>query len=132
MRPNFKIIEGRDLNPGVNEIITSRQMAERFENLAIGEKLEINRVDFTVVGYFEAGGSAAESEVWTDLRDLTGARRVQGAISIVNLRANDLGSRDRLMKVLAEDERFKMKAITEAAISKVKCRLRLRFALLAM
>lgn len=129
LRPNFKIIEGRDLNPGVNEIITSRQMAERFENLAIGEKLEINRVDFTVVGYFEAGGSAAESEVWTDLRDLTGARRVQGAISIVNLRANDLDSRDRLMKVLAEDERFKMKAITEAAYfeSQMSASIAIRF-----
>ncbi len=115
LRPGFKIVEGRDLKSGVNEIITSRQMASRFENLAIGEKLEINKIDFTVVGYFEAGGSAAESEVWTDLRDLTGARRVQGAISIVNFRARDLASRDALITQLQEDERFKLKAITEAA-----------------
>ena len=47
LRPDFKIVEGRDLKAGVNEIITSRQMAERFENLAIGEKLEINKIDFT-------------------------------------------------------------------------------------
>ena len=115
LRPNFKIVAGRDLKSGVNEIITSRQMAARFENLAIGEKLEINKIDFSVVGYFEAGGSAAESEVWTDLRDLTGARRVQGAISIVNFRARDLASRDALITQLQEDERFKLKAITEAA-----------------
>ncbi len=115
LRPGFKIVEGRDLKSGVNEIITSRQLASRFENLAIGEKLEVNKIDFTVVGYFEAGGSAAESEVWTDLRDLTGARRVQGAISIVNFRARDLASRDALITQLQEDERFKLKAITEAA-----------------
>lgn len=115
LRPDFKIVEGRDFKSGVNELITSRQMAQRFENLAIGEKLEINKVDFQVVGYFEAGGSAAESEVWTDLNDLTGARRVQGAISIVNLRANDPESRDSLLKTLQEDERFKLKAVTEAA-----------------
>jgi len=115
LRPDFKIVEGRDIKSGVNEIITSRQMAARFENLAIGEKLEINKIDFAVVGYFEAGGSAAESEVWADLRDLTGARRVQGAISVLNFRARDLDSRDRLIKVLVEDERFKLKAITESA-----------------
>ena len=31
--PAFQIIEGRDIKPGVNEAITSRAMAERFENL---------------------------------------------------------------------------------------------------
>ena len=89
LRPEFRIVEGRDINPGVNEAITSRRMAERFENTAIGEKLEINKIPFEIVGYFEAKGSAAESEVWTDIRDLTSARRTQGAVSCVNLRVRD-------------------------------------------
>ncbi len=129
LRPDFKIVEGRDLKSGVNEIITSRQMASRFENLAIGEKLEINKIDFAVVGYFEAGGSSAESEVWADLRDLTGARRVQGAISIVNFRARDRESRDALIALLQEDERFKLKAITEAAYfeSQMSASIAIRF-----
>jgi putative ABC transport system permease protein len=115
LRPQFTIVEGRDLKPGVNEAITSRSMAGRFENLSIGEKLEVNKVLFEVVGYFEAGGSAAESEVWMDINDLTGARRVQGAISVVNLRAADTSARDTLMERLTQDEQFKLKAITEAA-----------------
>ena len=85
-RPDFKIVEGRDLKPGVNELITSRSIARRFENLGLGERFDINNVDFTVVGYFEAGGSSAESEVWADLRDLTSAQRFEGAVSVVNLR----------------------------------------------
>ena len=113
LRPNFRIVEGRDIKTGVNEIITSRQLAQRFENLAIGEKLDINKIDFQVVGYFEAGGSAAESEVWTDLNNLTAARRVQGAISIVNLRAFDIPSRDRLSNQLVNEERFKLKVVPE-------------------
>jgi putative ABC transport system permease protein len=115
LRPDFMITEGRDIKPGVNEIVVSRQMANRFENLEIGEKLEINKIDFQVVGYFEAGGSAAESEVWTNLNDLTGARRVQGAISVVNLRATDLTTRDQLIKQLTDDKQFNLKAITETA-----------------
>jgi putative ABC transport system permease protein len=113
LRPGFKIVEGRDIKPGVNEVITSRQMADRFENLALGEKLEINKVDFAVVGYFEASGSAAESEVWTDIRDLTSARRVPGAISIVNLRAVDSAAKETLINRIRDDEQFKLKALEE-------------------
>src|SRR5258708_5403769 len=43
LRPGFRIVGGRDLRPGVNEAIVSERMAERFENLALGEKLEINK-----------------------------------------------------------------------------------------
>lgn len=115
LRPDFKIVEGRDLEPGVNEAITSRSMAERFENLAIGESLEINQVDFKVVGYFEADGSAAESEVWTDIRDLTAARRMQGAVSTVNLRARDAAALDSLKKQIEDDDQFNLKVVTETA-----------------
>ena len=113
LRPNFKIVQGRDLQTGVNELITSKQMAERFENLAMGEQLEINKVNFTVVGYFEAAGSSAESEVWTDIRDLTGARRLPDAISSVNLRVRDEMVKNAVMTRLKDDERFKFKVVDE-------------------
>ncbi|MEQ1828642.1 MAG: ABC transporter permease [Pirellula sp.] len=115
LRPTFQIVEGRDVKSGVNEAITSKKMAERFENLSIGEKLDVNKVDFEIVGYFEAGGSSAESEVWMDVNDLTSARRQPGAISVVNIRATDQASRDTLLTRLQEDEQFKLKAITETA-----------------
>jgi putative ABC transport system permease protein len=113
LRPGFRIVTGRDLQPGVNEAITSRSMAERFENLGLGESIEINKIDFRVVGIFEAGGSAAESEVWTDLRDLTTSQRVQGAVSTVNLRAQDSASLAALVDRIRDDEQFKLKAIGE-------------------
>ena len=113
LRPGFKIVEGRDLTPGVNEAITSRRMAQRFENLAIGERLEINKVNFQIVGYFEADGSAAESEVWTDMRDLTSARRQPAAVSSVNLRARDAAAKESLIKRIRDDEQFNLKVIDE-------------------
>ena len=113
LRPEFRISQGRDLTPGVNEAITSRQMAERFENLGLGEKLEINHDNFEIVGYFEAGGSSAESEVWTDLRDLTSARRTPGIASSVNLRAQNEAALESLVQELAEDKRFQLSAIRE-------------------
>jgi putative ABC transport system permease protein len=113
LRPKFTITEGRDLKPGVNEAITSQRMAQRFENLAIGEKLEINKIDFTIVGYFEADGSAAESEVWMDIKDLTTARRQPGAVSAVNLRARDDLAKAALVDLVNNDEQFNLKAVDE-------------------
>lgn len=113
LRPDFQIVQGRDLKSGVNEAITSVNMARRFENLALGEKLEINQVQFTVVGYFEAGGSSAESEVWTDIRDLTSARRTPEGITSVNLRARDESALAGLIKRIRDDKQFNLKPVEE-------------------
>jgi putative ABC transport system permease protein len=113
LRPDFKIVQGRDIEPGKFEALTSRSMAARFENLAIGEKLEVNRQFFEVVGYYEAAGSAAESEVWTDLRDLTIARKTPAAVSSICLRAESPEQRDSLIALLADDKRFQLNGIRE-------------------
>ncbi len=113
LRPEFRIVEGRDLEPGVNEAITSRSMANRFENLGLGESLEINKLQFKIVGIFEAGGSAAESEVWTDLSDLTTSQRVPNAVSVVNFRSEDETTMGKLLAQVRDDEQFKLKPISE-------------------
>jgi putative ABC transport system permease protein len=114
LRSNFQIVQGRDVEPGVNEAVTSQSMARRFQNLAIGEKLEINKVQFTVVGYFTANGTSAESEVWTDRRDVTGARRIPDAISSVNLRCSDEAALREVQRRLENDDQFKLKAVRES------------------
>jgi len=113
LRPDFRITQGRDLKTGVNEAITSQRMAERFEDLAIGEKIKINHDEFEVVGYFESDGSSAESEVWTDLRALATARRTPEYTTSVNLRAQDAASMDSLISQLSTDKRFQLSAIPE-------------------
>ncbi len=113
LRPGFKVTQGRDLKPGVNEAITSQRMAERFENLAIGEKLLINHDEFEIVGYFEADGSAAESEVWADLRDLATARRTPEFTTSVNLRAQDPAAAEAIIAQLSVDKRFQLSGIPE-------------------
>ncbi len=113
LRPDFKIVEGRDIQPGLNELITSRSLANRFQNLGLGEELAVNSTKFHVVGYFEAGGSSAESEVWADLRDLTSAQRYDGAVSVVNMRTKDEVARLQIIDRIRTDEQFKLKAVTE-------------------
>ena len=113
LRPDFKIVEGRDIVPGVNELITSKSMAERFEGLGLNEELKVNNTSFKVVGMFTAGGGSAESEVWADLRDLTSAQRYDGAISVVNMRVEDEEKRKSVMDGIRDDVQFKLEPITE-------------------
>jgi putative ABC transport system permease protein len=113
LRPGFRIVEGRAGQPGQYEAIVSRRISERFHHTRLGEKFTINNTDFTIVGYFEAEGCAAESEVWTDLRDLTTVRKVPGAVSTVCLRARDPKAQAQLIRLLKEDEQFGLKALTE-------------------
>lgn len=113
LRPEFKIVDGRDLEPGLNQLITSTKMAQRFDGVSIGDKVEINKTDFEVVGTFEAGGSSSESELWADLRDLSAAQRFDGAVSVVNLRVPDDQQREALVKRIKTNENFKLDAKTE-------------------
>lgn len=113
LRPGFRIVEGREPRAGTNEAIVSRRLSERFQNTRLGERFKVNNTDLTIVGYFEASGSAAESEIWTDLRDLTSIRKVSGIASTVCLRATDAEAQAAIIRVLKEDEGFGLKALTE-------------------
>jgi len=113
LRPNFRIVEGREPRSGVNEAIVSRRLSERFQNTRLHERFKINNTDFTIVGYFEASGSTAESEIWIDLRDLTSVRKVAGTVSTISLRATNAAAQAEAIRTLKEDEQFGLKALTE-------------------
>jgi putative ABC transport system permease protein len=104
LRPGFKIVKGRDLRPGTNEAITSPSIADRFQNCGLSERLNINGTEFEIVGLFEAGGSTAESEVWTDVNNLAAARKNQvESYSLVMMQASSREARDRIVSMIKSD-----------------------------
>jgi putative ABC transport system permease protein len=113
LRPGFRIVEGRDAQPGLREAITSRSIAGRFTGAGLGEELEVLDTRFKIVGLFEASDSAAESEVWTDLKVLGQASRRNGIVSSVQIRATGPQALLDLKSRLIGDEQFSLKAITE-------------------
>jgi putative ABC transport system permease protein len=113
LRAGMQIVEGRDFKPGVREAIVSRAMSERFQNLALGDTFKVEGGDFKVVGIFEAGGGAVESEVWTDQRVLAQLAKRTGAMSSLQLRAVSLSDRDLLINRIENDEQIDLGAVTE-------------------
>jgi len=70
IRKNVKIIEGRMFQAGLSELIVGRNASHTYTGLALNDTVRFGGGNWTVVGIFDAGGSAFDSEVWTDARVL--------------------------------------------------------------
>ena len=112
LRPQVKIVEGRMFRPGSSEIIAGRSIAGRFAGAGIGERLRFGLRDWTVVGLFDAGGSAFDSEIWGDCDQLMQAFR-RNAYSSVIFRLVDADAFDAVKARLESDPRLTVGAKRE-------------------
>jgi putative ABC transport system permease protein len=66
LRPQLKIVEGRNFTTGLRELIVGRGVVSQFKGAELGKAIRMRGSDWTVVGIFESG-DANESELWTDI-----------------------------------------------------------------
>ena len=83
IRKDFEIVEGRMFEPGRKQLIAGIGAASQYEGLVPGNTLVFGTERWDVVGLFEAGDGAAESELWTDAPVLQGAYRRGNSFSVV-------------------------------------------------
>ena len=112
LRSGFQTVSGRMFQPGLTEAVVSRRIAARFQGLDVGDKFRIQTTDYTVVGLFDAGGKAFESEIWVDVNSLASSIK-RDAFSSVLLRANDRNALESLAKRITDDQRLHLKALAE-------------------
>ena len=73
---------------GKGECIVSRSLSRSFKGAQVGGVSNFGDKEiYRVVGIFTAGGSAAESEIWADLKDVEKNTGRDGSVSCVQLRA---------------------------------------------
>ncbi|HXU33754.1 MAG TPA: ABC transporter permease, partial [Thermoanaerobaculia bacterium] len=63
----LRIVEGRMLAPGTNEVIVGRAAAREFTGLDLGAANRWGKNVWKVVGIFDAQGTVAETEIWADV-----------------------------------------------------------------
>jgi putative ABC transport system permease protein len=73
IRNNLKIVQGRMFQAGLAEVIVGRNATNSYKGLTLGSTLNMGDEHWKVVGVFDAGGSAFDSEVWCDAHLLNGA-----------------------------------------------------------
>ena len=66
VRNNVRIDSGRFFQPGLNELIVGRNVAASYSGFELGQTVRFGGGIWTVVGVFDAAGSAFDSEVWCD------------------------------------------------------------------
>jgi putative ABC transport system permease protein len=70
IRRNVKITQGRMFQPGLSELIVGSNANKTYSGLTVGNTVDFGGGHWRVVGVFDAGSSAFDSEVWTDARVL--------------------------------------------------------------
>ncbi len=112
LRPQVKIVEGRLFQPGTSEIVVGKSIHDEFDGVAIGQKLRFAQREWLVVGTFDAGKSAFDSEVWGDVEQLMQAfRRVNYSSIIVKMSSVD--NFEALTKSVEDDIRIALEGKRE-------------------
>jgi putative ABC transport system permease protein len=70
VRKQVKIVEGRFFNPGLAELVVGKNASHSYSGLTLGSTVKLGGRNWEVVGIFDSGGSAFDSEVWCDSRVL--------------------------------------------------------------
>lgn len=107
LRPQVRIISGRMFRPGSSEIIVGKNVSDEFEGVDIGQTLRFAQREWTVVGKFDAGKSAFDSEVWGDAEQLMQAFRRTNYSSVIAKLA-DSESFETLRTAVADDIRLQL------------------------
>jgi putative ABC transport system permease protein len=112
LRPAIHLVEGRMFRPGTNEAVVSKVLPTRIGSVKIGDTLKQGSFQWTIVGHFDASGSAYDSEIWVDVADLQ-AQSKRPIYSIVYVRTPDSASADRFIAAVKGDQRLKLEGKTE-------------------
>jgi ABC-type lipoprotein release transport system permease subunit len=112
LRPEVKIVEGRRFRRGLREIIVSRSLSKRFRDMKLDDTIHFARSDWKVVGIFEAGGTAYDSEVWADYDEIS-SDWDRPSYSSILLQAENAEAAAQIRKKIADDQRINLQAIPQ-------------------
>jgi len=113
VRYDAKIVEGRMLTFGTNEIVAGRAAAGQFMGLAVGSTLTTGQATWKVVGIFEAGGSVSETELWGDAHTLQGAFRRNNSYQSALARLETPGSYKTFKDWLTSNPQLNVSVVPE-------------------
>jgi putative ABC transport system permease protein len=94
IRDEMKIVEGRMLTFGTNEVVVGRAATHQFAGIDLGSEYKSGQITLKVVGVFTTNGSVSESEIWCDARVLQGAYRRGNSYQSVLAKLDSPGSFD--------------------------------------
>jgi putative ABC transport system permease protein len=113
LRSKTKLVAGQWFTPGQHELVVSQSLHNRFSHTGVGEELDFGKGPWKVTGIFDAGGTAADSEIWGDVNQVADQFNRQNAVGGAYLRATDPVAADALKHRVADDQRLELQGMLE-------------------
>ena len=107
LRPEMHLVAGRMFKPAVREIIVGKSALAQFKGLELGSRIAFRDSEWTVVGVFETGGDAHESELQGDVETVLSAYR-RNLFQSVSVMLESAGAFDRFKAALTTDPTLKV------------------------
>ena len=115
VRDNVRLTRGRFLRPGLYEIVIGRNAAQAYTGLDLGASVRIGPGMWHVVGFFDASGSAFDSEIWADATVLNANyQRPPGVFQSLTTRLRSAADFPAFKAALERDPRVHLQAVREA------------------
>jgi putative ABC transport system permease protein len=116
VRDQVKVVEGRFLTPGLAEVVIGRGARSAYQGLDLGATVRLGAGTWTVVGVFDAGGSAFDSEVWADATILNGFyQRPPNIFQAATVKLRSPDDFEAFEETLKADPRARLQAVREKA-----------------
>jgi putative ABC transport system permease protein len=114
VRTNVHIIQGRFFGAGLNELIVGRNVPATYAGLNFGDTIKFGGGTWKVVGVYDAGGSAFDSEVWCDAHNLSQVyKRPENLFSTVTVHLTSGSALAKFKDSLTSDPRMKVQVDRE-------------------
>ena len=102
LRPEIRVIEGRTFSAGAREVIVGKAVQRRLGGLQVDSSITLPGGDWSVVGVYESGGDAHESEILADAESLLNAYQ-RNEFNSVTVMLDGVASFDRFRSALDSD-----------------------------
>jgi putative ABC transport system permease protein len=109
----LKLVDGRWFATGQREVVVGKSIHDRFSGTQVGDNLDFAKGQWKVVGIFDSGGTAYDSEIWGDFNQVAADFDRQGGLGSAYLRATDPVAADALKNRVSDDQRLKLEGHLE-------------------
>ncbi len=107
VRKTLKIVEGRFFQPGLTELVVGKNVSGTYAGLKLGSEIRFGGATWHVVGVFDAGGSAFDSEVWADAHVLNQVyKRPENIFQSVTVHLTSAGAIQQFKDSVSADPRM--------------------------
>jgi putative ABC transport system permease protein len=112
-KPKLKLVTGRWFTTGQREVVVGKSIHDRFAGANVNDNLDFAKGQWKVVGIFDSGGTAYDSEIWGDLNQIAVDFDRTGGLGSAYLRATDAVAADALKNRVSDDQRLKLEGTLE-------------------